>query len=124
MTDIAAPDYLAPALHGEYRHLTAALTAPARARDAEVIAKALHAGYLRGRVDAIAELLTTSQVAADLGVSAAHLLRTARALGVGWDVDGRTVLFRPEDVAALRARPTPGGTRPRAGRKPVAGGAS
>jgi hypothetical protein len=98
-----APDYLSPALHGEYDRLTAMLTTPARLRDAAVIAKALHEGYQRGRVDAIGELLTSAQVAETLGISKQRLSVLARTRGVGWPV-GSERLFRPEDIDALTVR--------------------
>lgn len=98
-----APDYLAPALHGEYHRLVDTLTTPARLRDAGTVAKALHEGYQRGRVDALAELLTTEQVAAALGISVRRVQSLARARAVGWRI-GRDILFRPEDLGALRDR--------------------
>lgn len=108
---MSAPDYLAPALHAEYDRLTDMLTAPARVRDASVIAKALHEGYRRGRMDAIGELRTSADVMAELGIATnAGLWKAARKLGVGW-YTGRDWLFTPQDVEVLRNRPGTG--RPR-----------
>lgn len=98
-----APDYLVSSLHGEYDRLTAQLTGPARVRDEAVVAKALHEGYRRGRVDALAELRTAKDVAADLGITTGRLRVAARQLGVGWDI-GPDRLYRAEDVEALRNR--------------------
>jgi len=63
--------------------------------------------YARGRADALRDLRTVSQVAAELGLTRAMVARLARRLGVGHQV-GQGVLLTPEDVAALRQRPKPG----------------
>jgi hypothetical protein len=102
-----APDYLSPSLHPEYDRLTDQLSPATRYRDAAIIARALHEGYRRGRVDAIADLLTSAQVADDLGITRVQVIRLAGSQGVGWRI-GRDVLFTPDDLATLHARPVPG----------------
>jgi hypothetical protein len=102
-TNENAPAYLSPALHGDYNHLVDQLSPVTRYRDAAIIARALHEGYRRGRVDALADLLTTEQVAAELGLTAPRIRALAQSRNVGWKI-GRDYLFRPEDVAALRVR--------------------
>ena len=100
-----APDYLVPALHGEYERLTAQLTTPARVRDESVIARALHEGYVRGRTDALTELLTTEQVSAILGIGRKSVHDAAKKYGVGWLI-GVDRLFTPADLETLRNRRT------------------
>lgn len=58
--------------------------------------------YEHGRHEAIAELLTTSQMAAILGVDDSHVRLLANRHDIGWKV-GRNRLYRPEDVDALRS---------------------
>jgi len=67
--------------------------------------------YQAGRADAIAELLTVADVAALLGVTADRVRKLAATGRYGWRIDGRTWLFRAEDVEAMRERAKPG--RPR-----------
>lgn len=79
-----------------------------------VVARVAWHAYQAGRVEAIAELMTASQVAALLGIDRTRVPRLARASGVGWQIeDGGTWLFRPEDVEAIRARSTGKAGRPR-----------
>lgn len=59
--------------------------------------------YAAGRADALADLLTSEQVAAQLGLSVQRVRALARSRDVGWRI-GRDVLFRPEDVEAIRDR--------------------
>jgi hypothetical protein len=59
--------------------------------------------YKRGRRDAIRELLTSDQAATRLNLTRARVLALARSRNVGWRI-GRDVLFRPEDIDALRIR--------------------
>jgi hypothetical protein len=68
--------------------------------------------YQAGRAAAIAELVTTQQVADDLGITVSLVRRYARERGIGWEI-GRDWLFRPEDVERLRARKTTPGPAPR-----------
>lgn len=67
------------------------------------IAHAAMAGYQQGRVDALAELLTTQQVADTLGIDVSRVRALARQRQVGWLI-GVDRLYRPEDVDALRER--------------------
>lgn len=102
-TNRDAPAYLSPSLRAEYDRLADQLSPATRYRDAAIIARALHEGYVRGRVDALAELVTSAQAAAALGVSKQRLSILARARKVGWEI-GNERLYRPEDLAALRVR--------------------
>lgn len=67
----------------------------------EVLDALAHRAYEHGRAAAIAELLTTQQVAALLGVTDSHVRRLAGQHEVGWLI-GRDRLYRPEDVERLR----------------------
>jgi hypothetical protein len=87
-------------------------TTPAIA--ASVALNASYQGYQAGRHDAIRELLTATQVADELGVTKAAVIRLAQRRGVGWQLDRGYWLFRPDDVAAMRER-LPAG-RPKAAR--------
>lgn len=58
-------------------------------------------GYDRGRLDAMMSLMTTDEVAAQLGVDHSTVVRRAQRKGVGWKM-GRDYLFWPEDVERLR----------------------
>ena len=69
------------------------------------IAKPIQDAYQRGRMDALAELMTSEQVAGALGITRHHVTAMAKRRGVGWSI-GRDVLFRPEDVEVLRGRQT------------------
>lgn len=62
--------------------------------------------YAAGRAAALAELRTTEQVATELGLSVSRVRALARSRRVGWEVgrDRRQILFRPEDVDAMRVR--------------------
>jgi hypothetical protein len=79
------------------------------ARAIAVLSALAHEAYRFGKRAALAELLTSDQAAETLGVTRARVLALARSRSVGWRI-GRDVLFRPEDIAAMRER-TPG--RPR-----------
>lgn len=78
------------------------------------LAHAAMNGYQQGRADGVGELLTTQQVAEQLGIDGSQVRRLARARGVGWLI-GMDRLFRPEDVERLRERNTKRGPRARAG---------
>lgn len=75
-----------------------------------VLARVAWESYQRGRADAVAELLTTDQVAAALGVTDRRVRQLAEKRDLGWAI-GRDRLFRPEDVEAMRVKGSPG--RPR-----------
>lgn len=62
---------------------------------------ALYRGYVAGKSDAIMELMTTEQMAGQLGVSVRRVRAIASARGIGWSI-GRDTLFRPEDIEAMR----------------------
>lgn len=62
---------------------------------------ALYRGYQAGRTDAIMELMTTEQMADELGISVRRVQVIAKRRGVGWEI-GRDRLFRQEDVEAMR----------------------
>lgn len=69
---------------------------------------AAHLAYQAGRTAAIGELVTTGQAAALLGVTERTVRdhATRRANGpapLGWQISRGTWLFRPEDIAAMRA---------------------
>ena len=113
MHEMPIPAYLATTLHAEYLRLTEMLSTPGRQRDAATIARALHEGYRRGRMDAITDLRTTAQVADELGFkTATGLWKQAKKYGVGW-YTGRDWLFTPADVEVLRHRKTTPGRAPR-----------
>ncbi len=75
------------------------VVSPMRAQ--AVAMDALYRGYQAGRTDAIMELMTTEQMAGELGVSVRRVQAIANRRGVGWSI-GRDVLFRPEDIEAMR----------------------
>lgn len=79
-----------------------------------VCVRLAHYAYTAGRAAAIPELLTTDQAAADLGITVGRVRQIAPLLGVGWKLGPGTWLFRPEDIATMRARVTRAGRPKRA----------
>lgn len=84
-------------------------------RAAYHLAQLAKRAYEWGRHEAIHDLLTSAQVAAELGISRITLTARAGRDGIGWHI-GRDYLFRREDVELLR-RAKPG--RPRKAATPV-----
>ncbi|MGD9892370.1 MAG: hypothetical protein AB7R89_16080 [Dehalococcoidia bacterium] len=80
-------------------------------RGRHILERLAHRAYTCGRDAAIAELLTSEQVAPLVGLSQSQLRSVARRRNVGWLV-GRDRLYRPEDLERLRDRRQRG--RPRA----------
>lgn len=84
-------------------------TDPARGRTSPLIAQrvaldALWAGYQAGRADAIRELRTVADAAAELGVTVSRVYRLARSRGLGWQIGRGTWLFTQADIDAMRDR--------------------
>ena len=84
-------------------------TDPARGRTSPLIAQrvaldALWAGYQAGRADAIRELRTVADAAAELGIDASRVRRLAQHRGLGWQISRGTWLFTPADIDAMRDR--------------------
>lgn len=69
-----------------------------------------HEAYQLGRHDALLELRTTEQAAAELGIDRTRVHRIATERSLGWLVSPRTRVFTAADIDAMRER-TPG--RPR-----------
>lgn len=67
------------------------------------MASLAHSAFKAGKRAALGELLTTEQVAEILGIKRVQVTRLAHSRNVGWQI-GRDILFRPEDVEALRIR--------------------
>lgn len=72
-----------------------------------VVAKAVHDAYTLGRDEALRGLRSSTEVAAELGITRLAVGNMARRLGLGRVVAGVLVLT-PADVEALRQRPKPG----------------
>lgn len=70
----------------------------------DVISKAAYRAYHAGRHDALADLMSTKMAADSLGITPHRVRRLAIDMGVGWKL-GTELLFRAEDVEALRNRP-------------------
>lgn len=84
---------------------TALLSRPVSEEHAQtVLSQLAHRAYQLGRDQAVLELLTTEQAAAQLGVSERHVRRIARERSLGWQIQDGVWLFRPADVAAMQAR--------------------
>ena len=103
MTTPTRDDYLDPEIARTLDEL-ASLVPATMAREVMVRGRLdalAHRAYEHGRAAAIAELLTTQQVAALLGITDSHVRRLAGQHEIGWLI-GRDRLYRPEDVERLR----------------------
>lgn len=69
-----------------------------------VISGAAYRAYQAGRHDALADLMSTRMTADSLGITPHRVRRLAIDMGLGWKL-GTELLFRAEDVEALRNRP-------------------
>jgi hypothetical protein len=67
-----------------------------------VLENVIHKAYQLGYDQMLASLRTTAQVAVELGITADQVRHLATGHGAGWRI-GQDMLFRPEDVAILRA---------------------
>ncbi len=106
--------YTNPDDTGAYTMYADPVVATATSREsAEVRRDHMERAYQQGRHDAVSELRTSDEVATELGISRRAVQYRAAKLGVGWQVGPRAILFRPEDVEALRNAPLPG--RPKRG---------
>lgn len=70
----------------------------------DVVSKAAYRAYHAGRHDALADLMSTQMAADSLGITPHRVRRLAIDMGLGWKL-GTELLFRAEDVDALRNRP-------------------
>jgi len=113
VANAALPEYLNPVLAPDVERASEALAPRGVPRPyspvvtATVLAQLAQRAYQWGRDDAVRELLTTAQAAAQLGVSEQRVRQLAQARGVGWQISRGVWLFRPEDLARMQDR-TPG----------------
>lgn len=93
------PDFLA----AEVEAALADLDPRSQVRGRAILERLAYRAERYGRDTALAELLTTEQMAARLGLSVGRVRVLARDRGVGWRIT-HDILFRPEDVARLENR--------------------
>jgi DNA-binding LacI/PurR family transcriptional regulator len=81
----------------------------------QVIARALHEAYRLGRAEALAGLVTASELARQMGVSSSVVSRLAARLGLGWHPAGEQspLLLTAEEAERIRTAPRRPGGRPR-----------
>jgi hypothetical protein len=73
-----------------------------RHRVEHVLRIVAHHAATTGGDQALLELMTTEQMAGELGVSERRVRAIAKRRGVGWQISRGVWLFRPADVERLR----------------------
>jgi hypothetical protein len=67
-----------------------------------IVRRAVHEAYRLGRADALAGLITATELSQQIGVSRSSISRAAHRLGVGLSLDGRLLLLDAEGAELVR----------------------